>query len=91
MSTLSFTSPTRCRTIFLVAHAVEPPTANAEIASKAMLKALTELGLASGRLDDARKYLGLVEAEFPGQRPWIIEARKKLADAEAKGVATARG
>jgi len=56
-----------------------------------MLKALTELGLASGRLDDARKYLGLVEAEFPGQRPWIIEARKKLADAEAKGVATARG
>src|SRR5215471_7218632 len=31
-STLSFTSPTCCRTIFLVAHALVPPRANAEIA-----------------------------------------------------------
>src|SRR3954463_6893072 len=31
-STLSLTSPTRCRTIFFEAHAVVPPRANAVIA-----------------------------------------------------------
>src|SRR5262245_29855038 len=32
VSTLSFTSPTRCRTIFLVAHALVPTVARAVIA-----------------------------------------------------------
>jgi len=32
VSTLSFTSPTRWRTIFFVAHALVPPRASAEIA-----------------------------------------------------------